>query len=528
MGDQCDGAAHRSRTAAGLPGGGPDPPEGESAPGRGVPRPADPSAPSRTRPAWSTSTIAISTTSELQRLVQQADIVLLPYDSREQVTSGVLIEAVTAGKPVISTGFPHAVELLSSGAGLIVDRQDPTSIADAVRRVLTEPGSRPACGPRRIGSLRNCCGRRSPTATARWRSRQPVRPRAGQRVSRRHDDGSLDPAAGLVRPPLPAQRPRRAVRARPVHRTAPRARLLHRRHRPRARRPGPGARAERAAHDAGRLLPVVGDRRPGRRRPLPQPAGPRPELDRRAVAGRLLGSCALGSRHGGRPAAARLEAAALALAHFDLSAVRRSDISARWLSPPWAPPRSSPGTPTMPAPEACSADAAALIAGRRPRTDAWPWPEPRLRYANAALPEVLLAAGSLLGDSAALDSGSAMLSWLLDVETAGDHLSITRSVAGSPENPGPGSTSSRSRSRPWPMPVPARTRSPAIRAGGPDCFSARPGSSARTTPASAWSTPSPVAAATACTAPAATRTRGRIDPGHDLDLPAVPPARRPR
>jgi glycosyltransferase involved in cell wall biosynthesis len=80
------------------------------------------------------------TTAELQQMVQQADIVLLPYDSREQVTSGVLIEAVTAGKPVISTGFPHAVELLSSGAGLIVDRQDPTSIAEAVRRVLTEPG----------------------------------------------------------------------------------------------------------------------------------------------------------------------------------------------------------------------------------------------------------------------------------------------------------------------------------------------------------------------------------------------------
>ncbi len=80
------------------------------------------------------------TSAELHQLVQRADIVLLPYDSREQVTSGVLIEAVTAGKPVISTGFPHAVELLSSGAGLIVERQDPTSIAEALRRVLTEPG----------------------------------------------------------------------------------------------------------------------------------------------------------------------------------------------------------------------------------------------------------------------------------------------------------------------------------------------------------------------------------------------------
>lgn len=77
---------------------------------------------------------------ELHRLVRQADVVLLPYDSQEQVTSGVLIEAITAGKPVVSTGFPHARELLSSGAGLIVEPQDPIGIAAALRRVLTEPG----------------------------------------------------------------------------------------------------------------------------------------------------------------------------------------------------------------------------------------------------------------------------------------------------------------------------------------------------------------------------------------------------
>ncbi|WP_255485841.1 glycosyltransferase [Mycobacteroides sp. LB1] len=76
---------------------------------------------------------------ELRRLIRQADVVLLPYDSREQVTSGVLIEAVAAGKPVVSTAFPHAQELLSTGAGLLVDRQDPAAIASALRRVLTEP-----------------------------------------------------------------------------------------------------------------------------------------------------------------------------------------------------------------------------------------------------------------------------------------------------------------------------------------------------------------------------------------------------
>ena len=76
----------------------------------------------------------------LSRIIRAADVVVLPYDSLDQVTSGVLIEAVTAGKPVISTSFPHAVELLADGAGLLVQRQDPKGIADALHRVLREPG----------------------------------------------------------------------------------------------------------------------------------------------------------------------------------------------------------------------------------------------------------------------------------------------------------------------------------------------------------------------------------------------------
>jgi polysaccharide biosynthesis protein PslF len=76
----------------------------------------------------------------LGRLIGATDVVLLPYDSLEQVTSGVLIEAVAAGKPVVSTCFPHAVELLSGGAGLLVGRQDPAGIARALQLVLTEPG----------------------------------------------------------------------------------------------------------------------------------------------------------------------------------------------------------------------------------------------------------------------------------------------------------------------------------------------------------------------------------------------------
>ncbi|WP_375431328.1 hypothetical protein [uncultured Friedmanniella sp.] len=55
----------------------------------------------------------------------------------------------------------------------------------------------------------------------------------------------------------------------------------------------------------------------------------------------------------------------------------------------------------------------------------WPWPEPRLRYANGCVPEVLLAAGSLLEDRALLAEGLALLDWLVEVETVETHLSVT-------------------------------------------------------------------------------------------------------
>lgn len=77
---------------------------------------------------------------QLADLVGGADVVLLPYDSRDQVTSGVLVEAIAAGVPIVATGFPHAVELLAGGAGIVAAHEDPTSIANALRTVLTVSG----------------------------------------------------------------------------------------------------------------------------------------------------------------------------------------------------------------------------------------------------------------------------------------------------------------------------------------------------------------------------------------------------
>lgn len=71
----------------------------------------------------------------LLKLVDQSTCVVLPYDSDDQITSGVLVDAVSAGRPVIATAFPHADELLSSGAGIVVPHRDPVSLAQAIRRV---------------------------------------------------------------------------------------------------------------------------------------------------------------------------------------------------------------------------------------------------------------------------------------------------------------------------------------------------------------------------------------------------------
>jgi len=75
----------------------------------------------------------------LSRLIRSADVVVLPYDSTEQVTSGVLIEAVAANVPVVATEFPHAVELLADGPGLVVPHQDPQALAVAIRHLIATP-----------------------------------------------------------------------------------------------------------------------------------------------------------------------------------------------------------------------------------------------------------------------------------------------------------------------------------------------------------------------------------------------------
>lgn len=93
-------------------------------------------------------------TGALAVAIRQADLVVLPYDSTEQVTSGVLVEALAAGKPVVATAFPHAVELLRGGAGIVIPHDDPNALTAALRNILTDAplAARMAREAKQIGS----------------------------------------------------------------------------------------------------------------------------------------------------------------------------------------------------------------------------------------------------------------------------------------------------------------------------------------------------------------------------------------
>lgn len=65
----------------------------------------------------------------------------------------------------------------------------------------------------------------------------------------------------------------------------------------------------------------------------------------------------------------------------------------------------------------------------------WRWPEPRLTYANALLPEAMITAGTALDRPALVRDGLELLGWLLDRETASGHLSVTPVGGAGPHDP---------------------------------------------------------------------------------------------
>lgn len=68
--------------------------------------------------------------------------IIMAYDSLDQVTSGVLVDSIASGRPVIATAFPHAVELLGDGAGIVVPHGDQQALVQAIAAVTGDAAVR--------------------------------------------------------------------------------------------------------------------------------------------------------------------------------------------------------------------------------------------------------------------------------------------------------------------------------------------------------------------------------------------------
>lgn len=81
---------------------------------------------------------------EMVELIGAADIYITPYKHKEQVVSGTLAYALSAGKAIISTPYLHAIELLDHDRGTLVPFDDPEAIAAKTVELLSDDTARHA------------------------------------------------------------------------------------------------------------------------------------------------------------------------------------------------------------------------------------------------------------------------------------------------------------------------------------------------------------------------------------------------
>lgn len=121
-----------------------------------------------------------------------ADLYVTTYTGRKQITSGTLAYAMAMGKPIVSTPYWYAEEMLADGRGALVPFGDARATAETVCRLLSDgverhemrrrayEYSRQMVWPR---VAREYIGVFEQARDARRRSPRPVRPSASGRVA---------------------------------------------------------------------------------------------------------------------------------------------------------------------------------------------------------------------------------------------------------------------------------------------------------------------------------------------------------
>ena len=91
----------------------------------------------------------------LLEFISMCDVYVTPYLNEAQMTSGTLAYSFGLGKPVVSTPYWHARELLADGRGTLVSFGDAAETGNAIAQLLTDDPRRQAMRERAYASSRS-------------------------------------------------------------------------------------------------------------------------------------------------------------------------------------------------------------------------------------------------------------------------------------------------------------------------------------------------------------------------------------
>jgi glycosyltransferase involved in cell wall biosynthesis len=91
----------------------------------------------------------------LLEFISMCDVYVTPYLNEAQMTSGTLAYSFGLGKPVVSTPYWHARELLTEGRGVLVSFGDAAGIGNAIAQLLTDDPRRQAMRERAYATSRS-------------------------------------------------------------------------------------------------------------------------------------------------------------------------------------------------------------------------------------------------------------------------------------------------------------------------------------------------------------------------------------
>jgi glycosyltransferase involved in cell wall biosynthesis len=91
---------------------------------------------------------------ELLDHIAMCDVYVTPYRQAAQMTSGTLAYAHGLGRPVVSTSYWHAEELLADGSGVLVPFADPQRLGAEVADLLSDEPARLAMGRKAYAASR--------------------------------------------------------------------------------------------------------------------------------------------------------------------------------------------------------------------------------------------------------------------------------------------------------------------------------------------------------------------------------------